>query len=50
MPIRRTRVFGERQFVRLIHGVLWRVQVVKILIEVLFAEVVVGPSMYLEKF
>lgn len=36
MPIRRTRVFGERQFVRLINGDLWRVQVVKILIEVLF--------------
>ena len=36
MPLRRTRVFGERQFVRLINGVLFRIQIVKVLIELVF--------------
>lgn len=36
MPLRRTRVFGERQFVRLINGVLYRIQIVKVLIELVF--------------
>ena len=30
MPLRRTRVFGERQFVRVINGNMCRVQIVKI--------------------
>ena len=36
MPLRRTRVFGERQFVRILNGSLCRVQIVKILVELLF--------------
>jgi hypothetical protein len=36
MPIRRTRVFGERQYVRLIHGLVFRFQIVKILVELEF--------------
>ena len=36
MPLRRTRVFGERQFVRLVNGTLCRVQVIKVLVELLF--------------
>ena len=36
MPLLRTRVFGERQFVRLINGTLCRVQVIKVLVELLF--------------
>ena len=36
MPLRRTRVFGERQYLRNINGIPFRVQIVKVLIEVLF--------------
>lgn len=36
MPLRRTRVFGERQFVRLINGTLFRVQIIKVLLELSF--------------
>ena len=36
MPLRRTRVFGERQFVRVINCNLCRVQIVKIQVEALF--------------
>ena len=36
MPLRRTRVFGERQFVRLVNGVLVNFQIVKVLIELDF--------------
>ena len=36
MPLRRTRVFGERQFLRTINGSVYQVQIVKVLIELLF--------------
>ena len=36
MPLRRTRVFGERQFVRVYNGSLCRIQIVKILVELFF--------------
>lgn len=36
MPIRRTRVFGERQYIRLIQGSVYRFHIVKVLLEIEF--------------
>jgi hypothetical protein len=36
MTIRRTRVFGERQFLKVIRGAAFRINIVKVLIELFF--------------
>ena len=36
MSIRRSRVFGERQYIKLIEGTLFRFQIVKVLLEIEF--------------
>lgn len=38
MPIRQTRVFGERQYIKRIQGVIHRVQVVKVFLDLEFLE------------
>ena len=38
MPIRQTRVFGERQYIRRIQGIIHRVQIIKVLLDLDFFE------------